>query len=206
MSGRKTFLDDAYGLTGAAETQAFYDAWSDSYDDEIVAAGYATPTRAAKALAGWSSDMSAPLLDLGCGTGVSGLAFRTAGFRVIDGCDLSPGMLEKARAKGLYRRLISADLSDPIPVGEGVYTQIAAVGVLNPGHAPADALDGIVAKLPPGGLFVFSLNDHARADRSYEGRLMELVDTGTVRLLVRDYGDHLPKIGLQSMIYVLRKT
>ena len=40
------------------------------------------------------------ILDFGCGTGLSGLALRAAGVQVIDGCDLSEGMLAHATFAG----------------------------------------------------------------------------------------------------------
>jgi predicted TPR repeat methyltransferase len=48
-------------------------------------------------------------LDLGCGTGLAGLAFASI-VDVIDGFDLSPGMIERARATEVYRRLEVADM------------------------------------------------------------------------------------------------
>ncbi len=48
-------------------------------------------------------------LDLGCGTGLAGAAFRPFVDRLV-GVDLSPAMIEQATAKGLYDRLVSADL------------------------------------------------------------------------------------------------
>ncbi|MGO9361204.1 MAG: methyltransferase domain-containing protein [Xanthobacteraceae bacterium] len=48
-------------------------------------------------------------LDLGCGTGLAGLAFASI-VDVIDGFDLSPGMIERARATQVYRRLEVADM------------------------------------------------------------------------------------------------
>ena len=57
--------------------------------------------------------LKAPLriLDLGCGTGLVGNAFKdlTAGGR-LDGIDLAPRMLEVARKRGIYDELILGDL------------------------------------------------------------------------------------------------
>ncbi len=206
MAASKKFLDSAYDLNGVAETQAFYDAWSESYDAEVAENGYATPGRCAEALAGCGADKGAAVLDIGCGTGISGAALRAEGFGIVDGSDLSAEMLDKARAKGIYRDLLQADLTNPMPFEDGAYGAISAMGVLNPGHAPAETLDAILAKLPTGGLFVFSLNDHAMADGTYEARIMENLDAGYARLLFKDYGDHLPKIGLKSNVYVLQKA
>ena len=50
------------------------------------------------------------VLDLGCGTGLAGAAFRPHRDWLV-GVDLSPGMVEQARAKGLYDRLVVADIS-----------------------------------------------------------------------------------------------
>ena len=202
----KKFLDNAYDLHGAEETRAFYDDWAGSYDAEVAENGYATPGRAAAALAEHSADPAAALLDIGCGTGISGAAMQAAGFATIDGTDFSDEMLAQAETKGIYRTLLKADLTNPLPFEPGAYTQISAVGVLNPGHAPASTLDDILAKLPSGGLFVFSLNDHALEDNTYEGRLSEHLDCGNAQLLHRSYGEHLPKIDLKSNVYVLRKT
>jgi predicted TPR repeat methyltransferase len=57
--------------------------------------------------------LKAPLriLDLGCGTGLVGNAFKdlTAGGR-LDGIDLAPRMIEVARKRGIYDELILGDL------------------------------------------------------------------------------------------------
>lgn len=48
-------------------------------------------------------------LDLGCGTGLAGRAFASI-VDAIDGFDLSPGMIERARATQVYARLAIADM------------------------------------------------------------------------------------------------
>ena len=53
----------------------------------------------------------ASVLDLGCGTGLGGAAFRPFVDRLV-GVDLSPAMIAKARGKGLYDRLDRADIDD----------------------------------------------------------------------------------------------
>jgi predicted TPR repeat methyltransferase len=49
------------------------------------------------------------MLDLGCGTGLGGAAFRPWVDWLV-GVDLSPAMIEQARHKGLYDRLAAQDL------------------------------------------------------------------------------------------------
>src|SRR5580704_3270139 len=51
------------------------------------------------------------MLDLGCGTGLGGAAFRCFAGRLV-GVDLSPAMIAQADAKGFYDRLITASVAD----------------------------------------------------------------------------------------------
>lgn len=205
MSSR-TFLDNAYDLPDAAATQSFYDDWAASYDAEIAANGYATPARCAEALAA-VVDTSSPVLDIGCGTGLSGLALRAHGFTTIDGTDLSPEMLTRASERtGVYRRLFLSDMNTPLPVEAGAYMAATAVGVINPGHAPPETVDAVLAILPVGGCFAFSLNDHALAEPSFPAKVDQILDKGAATCLHRAHGPHLPGIGLEATVYVIQKS
>lgn len=203
------FLDKAYELGGSEETVGFYDDWAKTYDAEIGENGYRTPGRCAEALKALDPSLAAPVIDLGCGTGLGGLALRKAGFAPVDGVDFSPGMLAEAKTLGCYRHLWTADLSKPlydqIPKPDTPYAHAIAAGVLNPGHAPASAILPIVDMLPSGGLFVFSLNDHALADSSYEARINDVVDGGWASVAFKDYGEHLPGAGIKAMVYGLQR-
>jgi SAM-dependent methyltransferase len=57
----------------------------------------------------WSSVGAAA--DLGCGTGRTGTWMRDHGVAAIDGLDLTPEMLEVARSRGVYRRLVEGDVA-----------------------------------------------------------------------------------------------
>jgi predicted TPR repeat methyltransferase len=201
----RRFLDDAYDLPDRGATAALYRDWAASYDDEITRAGYATPARCAAALARHVDDPTAPLLDIGCGTGLSGLALGAARFTTIDGTDFSAEMLARAEGRGVYRRLFRGDLADPLPVGPDVYANAAAVGVVSPGHAPPETIDAVLALLPRGGCLVLSLNDHALAEPAFPSKIERLVAAGSARLIFQEHGPHLPGIGLEATVYVLEK-
>ncbi|MEO0622528.1 MAG: methyltransferase domain-containing protein [Pseudomonadota bacterium] len=198
-------LAGAYKVTSPEEAKPFYDDWSARYEAEVADNGYVTPKRCAEALATFVALPDQPIMDLACGTGLSGLALRAAGFGTIDGFDLSEGMLEKARDKGIYRSLALSDLSQPLEMPEGVYQNAAAIGCVSPEYMPPTVLDEILGKLPSGGCLVFSVNDHAASDGTIVGRLHELIDTGYAELLFSEYGDHLPEIDLKATVYVLRR-
>jgi SAM-dependent methyltransferase len=51
-------------------------------------------------------------VDLGCGTGRTGSWLRRRGVAAIDGVDLTPEMLEVARSRDVYHRLVEADVTE----------------------------------------------------------------------------------------------
>lgn len=202
-----SFLDQVYKLDDADSTKSLYDDCAGQYDRELREIGYASPARCAAALADAVDDRSAPLHDLGCGTGLSGEAFREAGFSNIDGSDFSRPMLDIAESKqGVYQQLVVADLYHPLPFDAEAYANIAAVGVFSPGHAPPEMIDDVIAKLPPGGCFVFTLNDHALGMPGYRQHVDDLVRDGRVEKVFEEYGEHLRRDGLKSQVCVLRRT
>lgn len=198
------FLDKAYGLDGVDKTRDFYDAWSKSYDAEVTDNGYATPGRIAKALAEVVA-ADAPILDYGCGTGLSGQALREAGFTTIDGADLSADMLAHARELGLYRALWQVETDGARQIAPGDYAAIAAIGVIGSGAAPLEVLDRLMESLAPGGICAFSFNDHTLEDPGYDARVRHWANTGAV-LRFEEHGPHLPGIGLSSTVYLLERT
>ncbi len=200
------FFKDTYGLETPEDTQAHYQNWAATYEDSVAEQGYATPGRVADALWSHLPQAQTPVLDYGCGTGLSGLALRAVGFEVIDGIDPTPNMLEEARSKGVYRTLVNLDISDPAPLKQDAYSAITAIGVIGAGAAPPETLDLLMRALPKGGMLAFSFNDHTLEDRSYTARLNDWLDMGAARLLFREYGPHLPGLNMKSDVYVLEKT
>lgn len=202
---RKTYLDRVYEIDSPESAEAFYDDWAEAYDAELMENGYATPARVAAALARHMDARDAPILDFGCGTGLSGRALAETGFTVIDGLDLSAEMLAVAERTGVYRRLKRIEAGAALPATPGDYAAVTAAGVIGHGAAPLDVFDAILQALGPGGLFVFSFNDHTLEDPAFEGRVTAATESGDARLLERAYGDHIPAIGLKAVVYVLQK-
>lgn len=52
------------------------------------------------------------IVDLACGTGRVGAWLKKKGAQIIDGIDLTPEMLERAKAKGVYENVWRRDISD----------------------------------------------------------------------------------------------
>lgn len=100
------------------------------------------------------------LLDVGCGTGKSFLPMLERGWEVT-ACDISPAMLELARAKCPDTvRLSVADMRELPEFGEFdlVWSLDDAVNYLLSGEELGEALRGMRANLAPGGLLMFDVN------------------------------------------------
>ncbi|NNF53973.1 MAG: methyltransferase domain-containing protein [Acidimicrobiales bacterium] len=201
-------LRRVYEIDDPIEIRDYYDGWAESYDAELKTNGYASPARVAAALASVGADFTAPVLDYGCGTGLSGEALLAAGFTVVDGADPAPQMLRVAEAKGIYRSLFRLDLDASTPPFDmGSYAVVTAVGLIGPGAAPLDLFDQLVHIVAPGGLFGFSFNDHAMDDPAYPERVEQHVGTGGWEVLIEERGPHLPSLDVRATVFVLnRKT
>lgn len=201
----RKFLDSAYGHTSPDELRDFYDDWAASYDAEVGDNGYVTPRRVADAMSA-HIPLDTPVLDYGCGTGLSGIALHAAGFTILDGLDPSEEMLAVARDKGIYRNLGAFDVSDPNPIPADTYRAVACIGVISTGAAPPDTLHMVMEALRPNGFLSLSFNDHALADPAYEAALDQWLDTSRANLLFKEYGDHLPGRDIKSNVYIIQKT
>jgi SAM-dependent methyltransferase len=100
------------------------------------------------------------LLDVGCGTGKSFLPMLERGWEVT-ACDISPSMLELARAKaGGAVQLSVADMRELPKFGEFdlVWALDDAVNYLLSGKELAETLRRMGANLAPDGLLMFDVN------------------------------------------------
>lgn len=206
MADSENFFDKAYSVKSTEETRAMYDRWSKVYDQDLKSGDYQQPVRCAGALKTQLHDASAAILDVGCGTGLSGLALREAGYTQIDGCDLSNGMLEKAAALGIYKRLFACDLNKPpLDAADTSYDAITAVGVFSFGHVMADAVDEFLRVLKSGGILVIGLNDHFYEEGSLTKKLESLEGSGQLEILKREHGEHIPKNDLKGWVLTMKK-
>lgn len=151
-------LTDAYALNGPQDCARLYAGWADSYDSGFAAGmEYRLPAEVATAFHR-AGPPGGPVLDAGAGTGLLAAALRNLGHAGdIDALDLSPEMLERARAKGLYRHLALADLTRPLPP-LGPYGGIVSSGTFTHGHVGPGALPGLLALAVPGALVALSVN------------------------------------------------
>jgi len=99
----------------------------------------------------WAKIRSA--VDLGCGTGRIGAWLAQQGVGSVDGVDLTPEMLARARRRGVYRALLEEDVCATSLPGESADLVVSCLVV---GHVPelGPAYDEVDRLLRPGGRFV----------------------------------------------------
>jgi predicted TPR repeat methyltransferase len=147
--------------------QALFDQYAPRFEAALLGdLGYRAPQQLFKAVVALRVAARKPAffkraIDLGCGTGLAAAAFEKEVDHFI-GIDLSPCMIEEARASGLYQQLEVDDM---------------VVGLRGQGDASADlvlAADAFVyipelapvlteveRVLAPGGLLAFSVETHS---------------------------------------------
>jgi predicted TPR repeat methyltransferase len=103
------------------------------------------------------------MLDLGCGTGLAGAAFRPCVDWLV-GIDLSPAMVAQARAKGIYDRLIVSDLRNFLDAqadARALYHLVVAADVFVYVRDLGPVAAAAARVLAPAGLFAFTVETHA---------------------------------------------
>lgn len=158
-------LDAAYALKDPSEVRALYRDWAETYEDNFVTAqGYQLHEAVAAGFAALGGQ--GPVLDVGAGTGLGGVALAQRGVAPVDGLDLSPQMLDEARAKGVYRDLIAADITKPLNIGP--YAGVVSAGTFTFGHVGPEGLVNLLALGQPGAHFVISVNAGHFRDAGFE--------------------------------------
>lgn len=85
-----------------------YGEWVDTYEDTVQDA---MDVELLSSLGRVPWDRVERAADLGCGTGRTGAWLRGQGVGSLDGVDLTPEMLTVARRRGVYERLVEADVT-----------------------------------------------------------------------------------------------
>jgi predicted TPR repeat methyltransferase len=154
-------LAEAPQRTSEAQLRNIYDVRAQFWDRER----YFAHQLVADALKQHAPSSRADILDIGCGTGLVGALVRGMAAR-LDGVDLSPAMLEKARAKKLYDRLDEGDLVAAMEERAGRYDAIAAAATLIHFGDLGAIFRAAATALRKDGLFVFTVfpNETDNAD------------------------------------------
>jgi len=146
--------------------QALFDQYAPRFEDALLGdLDYRAPQLLFKAVVAVRVGQKKPAffkraIDLGCGTGLAAAAFA----REVDhfiGIDLSPGMIEEARATGLYEQLEVEDMIAGLQSkGDASADLVLAADAFCYVPELSPVLAEIKRVLAPGGLVAFTVETH----------------------------------------------
>ena len=125
---------------------------------------------------------------------------------MIDGLDLTEGMLKVARGKGVYHDLAVADLTQPIEHPDGSYDVITCVGTLTKGHVGPAVLKEFARVAAGGGVIVATIHDDIFEKGGYKNTVEELQTTGVMRVISTDGFDMFRNANERGRLVVLKKV
>lgn len=162
---KKITLSEAYTVETPDDNIQLYKNWADTYDDDFIAAkGYVGFLNVANFFLRQENRPDGPVLDVGCGTGVVGIALRDGGIAVVDGIDISQAMLDQAGDKkaqdgtAAYTRLVQADLTETIAIESNTYAGIVSAGTFTHGHLGPESLDELWRVAAPDAVCSIAIN------------------------------------------------
>lgn len=147
-----------------AYVRTLFDGYAAVFDETLVQhLHYRAPELLMEAIKRSGRPMKfGSVLDLGCGTGLMGAAIRSCCDWLV-GVDLSPGMIAKARSKGLYDRLAADDLMHFLgaeAASAAHYHLILAADVLVYVSDLAAVTQPVAQVLASDGVFAFTVETH----------------------------------------------
>lgn len=149
-----------------------FDAFATSFDDVMTRLSYQAPDLVLNALKQTLGEPTGTLtvLDAGCGTGLCGPLLRPYAAQLI-GVDLSQGMLNQASGRGLYDKLLHAELTAYLSETVHRFDLIVSVDTLCYFGDLASIAASAAGSLRSGAWFAFTLE--AGEDGAIEGYALQ---------------------------------
>ncbi|MBV9537673.1 MAG: methyltransferase domain-containing protein [Acidisphaera sp.] len=159
----------------AAYVEAVFDGYAERFDQHLLDLGYRVPGLIRKAVIAGRPKFHrlGRVLDLGCGTGLVGVALSDLPMEELTGVDLSGAMLDRARGRGLYSRLIRADIVEMLRVAEDRWDLVVAGDVLNYFGDLDEVVALVASRLAPGGRLIASFESLDEAAGATAGWRLE---------------------------------
>lgn len=163
--GRARAAGEGAPQMSEAYVRTLFDQYAGRFDEALARLGYRGPELVRDALERACAALGREFrfvrgLDLGCGTGL--VAERLAGLvDNLEGVDLSPNMVEQARRRSLYARLVAGDMLGFLAEEASAR---AALVVAGDAFCYLDDLGPVLAEsgrvLEAGGLIAFTVETH----------------------------------------------
>ena len=174
MSSKKG-LNDAYSVKTPEDNIKLYKVWASSYDDDFAKKNdYRSPVLISNYYDKYSNKNDVPVLDVGAGTGLIAEVMNKNDAIEIDAIDISPEMLESAKSKNCYNKLIEADLTKNLDIDNNYYGAIVSAGTFTHGHIGPNALDELLRVTKPSGLFVITIHSKVYVNQNFEQKFQDI--------------------------------
>jgi SAM-dependent methyltransferase len=180
---RKKRVQWIYSSQDNKELTERYDQWAKDYDSDLDEEfGWRGPQYAVDFFTRYVAK-DARILDAGAGTGLVGQLLAKLGYKDLVAMDMSPGMLEEARGKGVYQEFHQMVMGEPLDYATDSFDAVISIGVLTIGHAPASSFDELIRITRPGGHIVFSLRPDIYRDSGFKEKQDALESEGKWQLV-----------------------
>ena len=174
MSSKKGLID-AYSVKTPEDNIKLYKVWASSYDDDFAKKNdYRSPVLISNYYNKYSNKNDVPVLDVGAGTGLIAEVMNKKNTIDIDAIDISPEMLESAKSKNCYNKLIEADLTKNLDIDNNYYGAIVSAGTFTHGHIGPNALDELLRVTKPSGLFVITIHSKVYVNQNFEQKFQDI--------------------------------
>ena len=192
MSSKKG-LNDAYSVKTPEDNIKLYKVWASSYDDDFAKKNdYRSPVLISNYYDKYSNKNDVPVLDVGAGTGLIAEVMNKKNTIDIDAIDISPEMLESAKSKNCYNKLLEADLTKNLDIDNNYYGAIVSAGTFTHGHIGPNALDELLRVTKPSGLFVITIHSKVYVNQNFEQKFQDINEQITDLTFheEKDYGNN----------------
>lgn len=140
----------------------FYNEWAGRYDEIIEQHNSHINVVAAEQLSKFYENKELiKVVDVGCGSGITGKGLQDNGFQFIDGYDISEEMVKVAKGKNIYSHLALGCITDTetLSCEDESYDALICVQSITKGHIDLEnALKEFLRVLKQGGVMVYTIN------------------------------------------------
>ena len=204
MNSAKDHLAEIGQFNVGDSSVELYDRWAEDYEADLVDRfGYCSPELVADTVKRRFAP-NTPILEYGCGTGLVGQALSRNGFHQIVGIDISAAMLARAGQKSVYRKLIQADLTEPLSLDWPPFPCAVCVGSMGAGHLDECHVAELLKPLTPNGVLIIYMNDRHFEAEGFAARFEQLEKLGLWRIESLEKSNYMSALERPGWLIVAR--
>ena len=184
-----------------------YDKWADDYESIHETTGWLDLNKkCTDTLEKYLDGKDLDILDVACGTGLTGEYLHKLGYTRIDGVDANNNMMKKAQEKKIYASLKQGHITrtESLPCSSNAYDGIICIGGISINIIHIEyALRDFVRISKPGGIVTYTISQEGLQFMEEHGKLMQ---DGTIEMLFLERIHYFNRVGkdLECYLCVIR--